>query len=273
MPYVKCQFMKNGFSSYAFLKGAFAFFILFHTATESLQANEHELLQNNTSTSRKAIVYMGNQPPYSFLNDQGEVSGTAIDKVRRIFAEAGVEMSMTLRPWSRAISMFEGDEMSFLMMLDRVPEREDRYVWISPLASQQFKLISRKRSDFIYKTHDDFINGDHKAVCFQNSSICEQLLNYGFKKENLVEVPNSLNNGLLRILQFGRADFTIMEENVLKWQQENFKGVWPFRVADDIDYKMTSYLAGHKNMPEDLKNKLMMAVKKLKFDQIDKTQK
>lgn len=269
MPYVKCKIMKNGFASNASMKSVVFILYLFLFLAESVQADEKQQPQNKTPALQKAIVYMGNQPPYSFLNDQGEVSGTAIDKVRQIFAEAGVELSLTVRPWSRAISMFEGDKTSFLMMLDRLPERENQYVWVSPLAKQRFKLISRNRSDFNFKTHDDYINGDHKAVCYQKSSICQQLLNYGFKEESLVEVPNSLDNGLLRILQFGRADFTIMEENVLKWQQDNYEGVWPFRVADDIDFRMTSYLVGHKNMPEELKDKLMMAVKKLKFDQIN----
>lgn len=219
---------------------------------------------------KKFVIYMGHYAPYTYHDEKGEIAGKAVEMAKEIFATAGFEVTLMIRPWSRAISMFEGDPSSFLLMLDRVPEREDRYTWISPLADQRFKLISRKRSDFSFSTKEDIISGNQKAVCYQNSSLCEELLKYGFAKENLVEVPNSLESGLLRILQFGRADFTIMEERVLSWNQENYDGVWPFDIVDDVEITMCSYLVGHKEMPEPIKQKLITAVKALKFDLLDK---
>ena len=269
MPFIKSflLFIKKLTAANKFMLAAVVAIILFAGQAVSLPANAQS---DDAETPQNVVVYMGNHPLYSYYDENGEIAGQAVDMVKQIFEAAGLDVTLTVRPWSRAISMFEGDEHSFLMMLDRVPEREDRYTWISPLADQRFKLISRKRSDLTFKDKQDFITEDHKAVCYQNSSICEQLLKYGFSKENLVEVPNSLDNGLLRILQYGRADFIIMEENVLNWNQENFDGVWPFSVIDDVDFTMCSYLVGHKNMPDHLKQKLLQAVKSLNFDLLDK---
>ncbi len=81
-------------------------------------------------------------PPFAFTQD-GEITGSSVDQVRRIMAEIHPDYTLDIVPWARAIATAETDPATCVFTTTLLPERITRFKWVSPLNIDTLMLVGR----------------------------------------------------------------------------------------------------------------------------------
>lgn len=78
--------------------------------------------------------------PYQTL-EQGEVSGSNTDWVRRLLTEAGVEAEFAMYPWARAYQLAQSEPNVLIYAIARTEAREAEFEWIGRIASFELAVL------------------------------------------------------------------------------------------------------------------------------------
>ncbi|WP_215779147.1 ABC transporter substrate-binding protein [Paludibacterium sp. B53371] len=182
-------------------------------------------------------------PPYNMLDDKGQVSGVSTEIVRQLLQSAGIDFSVGLYPWSRAILMARIQPNTCVYSMSRTPEREALYKWVGPLVYNDWVLFAIKQSS--HPTLTDALRNS-RIGSYKGDAIVDWLTERGFN----VDVANSddLNP---RKLMLERIDF---------WATGKLIGQYWLRrqgLQDRIEPVLTfnrteMYLACQRDMPDAL---------------------
>ena len=90
-------------------------------------------------------IVTGQIPPYSY-EDQGKPRGVAIELVEAMAALVGHSGKVTFLPWKRAVALTERvkDKPRLIIPLNRSPERETKFAWVTRLLEDKTVLVTRK---------------------------------------------------------------------------------------------------------------------------------
>jgi polar amino acid transport system substrate-binding protein len=97
---------------------------------------------NNTTTHARQIITVL-EPPSSYLDSHGRLTGYATDIVRALQKIAGDTTDIQLMPESRALLTAARQANVLLYGFSRTPDRENDYHWIMPLARKKWMLYMR----------------------------------------------------------------------------------------------------------------------------------
>lgn len=98
--------------------------------------------ENNTTTPTCQIITVL-EPPSSYLDSHGQLTGYATDIVRALQKIAGDSTDIQLMPESRALLTAARQTNVLLYGFSRTPDRENDYHWIMPLARKKWVLYMR----------------------------------------------------------------------------------------------------------------------------------
>ncbi|MEX0298516.1 MAG: substrate-binding periplasmic protein [Kordiimonas sp.] len=149
-------------------------------------------------------IYTEDFPPYNFKKQQGKVEGVSVDLVTDLMEEAGLDYSIKLMPWPRAVREAEKDPKGLIFSIARIENREKIYDWLAYLTSPEFYLFARTEDmrDF---TFDAIRRGEFTAICEDNDASCSILRDAGFSNDKLFRRGNGgLSEAVM--IQYGRAD-------------------------------------------------------------------
>lgn len=189
-------------------------------------------------------VYTSDYPPYSLFDDAGEVVGVSAVKVRALLDSIGLRYQITIVPWSRALLLIESNPNSLIFSLDRTPEREERFHWLSALNKVESHLIGRLGLMPDGFSKEKSLSGSYKAVCSRGSSACELLRQYGFSSDDIFAIAARRTTDLVTLLARGRADFIMEDPNVVSG---TYGEASRLRTYDVIEHGVTDYLAASLN--------------------------
>lgn len=88
------------------------------------------------------LVYTESSPPYHYLNENSEVSGSSTQKVKAILERAGATAEFKLVPWARAYRSVERQPQSLIYSLAKTPQREALFHWIAPVSEFKLAFVS-----------------------------------------------------------------------------------------------------------------------------------
>lgn len=94
-------------------------------------------------------------PPYNYLNEQGEVRGTATQLLKSLFERIGLDAEFQLLPWARALTEAQMRENTCVYSTTRTPERDPLFKWIGPLLSNQWGAFSLASASLEANSLDD----------------------------------------------------------------------------------------------------------------------
>ena len=86
-------------------------------------------------------------PPSSMLQN-GEVVGSATEKVRELLARAGIDYTIDLLPWKRAYALAQQRADTCVYSTTRTPERESLFKWVGPTDEGEWVLFGRAGRDY-----------------------------------------------------------------------------------------------------------------------------
>lgn len=146
-------------------------------------------------------IVTGQIPPYTF-EDDGRPAGVAIELVQAMAQRVGHSGKIRFVPWKRALAMAEkrSGEPTLIIPLNRSPEREGRFTWVTRLLKDETTLITRKSGK---PKLDDPVKGlDYTVGVLLGSPLEAELRAKGFRKID-VGVDEETN---ARKLNAGRVD-------------------------------------------------------------------
>ncbi len=92
------------------------------------------------------VILADEQPPTNFTDDGGNITGIAVDMCKEIQKRIGNNDQINLVPWKRAYETALIKPNVIIYTMARTPEREEKFYWITKVASRKWFFITN--SDF-----------------------------------------------------------------------------------------------------------------------------
>lgn len=97
---------------------------------------------------RRTIVVGGdfNYPPYSYMDEKGDLQGFDIDLIRAIAEKIDADITFSFTPWNMAIENLKAGEVDLLMAVLYTEERSQYFDFSIPYNSDSYSIFSREGS-------------------------------------------------------------------------------------------------------------------------------
>lgn len=154
-------------------------------------------------------VYVEHLPP-NVLITQDSVTGRSIDIINEISNITGYKFSIRKEPWVRAYHEGINKPNIVFTGLNRIPEREDKFVWVYKLGYEpQYVWALKGKLNKDFRTgHYAFAQADHKLSQFNS---------FALKEEFTPEIYTvTTREQAIKMLFAGRVDFIVGSERYLK---------------------------------------------------------
>ncbi len=158
-------------------------------------------------------------PPYSY-DQNGRAEGVAVEVVRQTFAKLGLNPSIEVYPWARALRTAERTPNTLLFSVARTPERETWFKWIGTVIGFDVHIYKKSgRTDINIKTLED-LKGYTFAGLIRDVKT-NYLTDLG---AHVHEVSNE--ESAFRMLDLGRIDMVAADRHSAKFRMNKlgFKG-------------------------------------------------
>lgn len=143
-------------------------------------------------------------PPYSYrIKETGDIGGVVTTIVRELMARANIPYSLELQPWVRAFRTTLESPNTCVFLLDRTPERESKFLWISPMLTGRWHLFKRPDSPLSFNRFEDAKS--YRIAGVRGFATAEWLESSGHEKTLLA----ASNVDALELLYRGRVDLWI----------------------------------------------------------------
>lgn len=154
-------------------------------------------------------VYVEHLPP-NVLVSPDSVTGRSIDIINEISNITGYKFSIRKAPWVRAYHDGINNPNIVFTGLNRIPEREDKFVWVYKLGYEPqyvWALKGNLKKDF-RSGHYAFAQSDHKLSQFNAFALKEEF------SPNIYTVTT--REQAIKMLFARRVDFIVGSERYLK---------------------------------------------------------
>ncbi|ODR92745.1 substrate-binding periplasmic protein [Sinorhizobium alkalisoli] len=84
-------------------------------------------------------------PPFNF-REGDTYKGASVEQVRLLMEDAGIDHTMEMMPWARALFLAENHEMHCVFTTVHNQERDRRFKWVEPLLTSRTVLIRKSGS-------------------------------------------------------------------------------------------------------------------------------
>lgn len=112
-----------------------------------------------TLADDKIQVVTENWYPYNYIDKQGVIVGKSTDFVKKILTYSGVDYSIEVYPWARAIRLATTHPNVLIYSILRTPNRENMFYWFCPIGTTNTHKIYKltRRTDIEVKSTDDIV--------------------------------------------------------------------------------------------------------------------
>lgn len=153
--------------------------------------------------------------PFSFINKDGAIDGTATRKVRTILEAAQISYSIELLAWNRAYNQARDNKNVLLYTIYRLQERENDFQWICPLIETNsptlYALASRK--DISITNLNDA--KQYSIGIIGSGWTHDYLIQKGFEAGQHLDVASDENANIRKLLK-GRVDIIVQEAGLVE---------------------------------------------------------
>lgn len=237
------------------------------------------LMLMSTFTLADCELKVGWEPwkPYSYLDDDGALTGLDVVLVRAMAAKAGCEVSFERMPWGRLLeSLRSGRDLQVVTGASRLPERE-AYAWFSePYRDETMQLFMRREdlARYDFTRFEDMIGSGFRLGTARNffygDAFLEVIENPQFR--GLMEEVNTDLQNILK-LEAGRIDGFLADQFVAaRLIREHGPTGWiqahPMAVNSDHIHLMFSKNAVQKDTVQKFNEALEALKRSGEYDQI-----
>ena len=191
-------------------------------------------------------------PPYGYQED-GVLKGIAVDLVKAVMADAGIEYEMKIQPWARAYGLALSTAGHCVFSTVHTPERAGLFEWVEPLFTTELYLVRKAGSKVNPANIDD---AKRYLVGTQLGDYTEALLkNGGFTR---VDLTSEIDLSLKKLIA-GRIDLMPMAASMITSLQMQAVPVEPAILFT----RSVDSLACNKNTSSETLQRMRASLKKL----------
>ena len=118
-----------------------------------------------TEHSKHALWVITNlEPLFSVRDDRGNLTGYAVELVRSILLEAGLQNEILSAPWQRILVESEMKPEVLVFSLARTAEREDKFHWITPITQNAYSLFTHNTNEAVATSIEELPSDARVAV-------------------------------------------------------------------------------------------------------------
>lgn len=190
------------------------------------------------------VAYAEESAPYHYT-ENGQVVGSAAERLRAACELAKLSCSLEILPWARAMAMARQQPNTLLFSIVRSPDREKDFIWLSSISTEPIWIFGRPDSPPVRnvaelaRTRIGVINGSSGAAFLAAAGVPRSAMDFA----------NSIE-GNMRKFAAHRVDFILITDERLERQLSRtelpFKVQKVLRMADATTY----YAMNLKSAPE-----------------------
>ena len=221
-------------------------------------------LASNQTVSAKDLTYMTEQyPPYNYQDMNGRLQGISVDLLEKVWEKMNVSLNRSaikLLPWTDGYERTLKENNTVLFTTFRIPEREQLFKWVGPIASGRDVLLAKSNKNISIVDKEDLRK--IKIGAIEDDCAVQRLLNNGVKKEDLILETKS--TPIIKMLKNGTID---------AWAYNDLAGIWLIQQSGEntSDYKVAyvlaqsdGYYAFNKGTPDSLVQSFQQALNYIK---------
>ncbi|PZU88782.1 MAG: ABC transporter substrate-binding protein [Shinella sp.] len=209
-----------------------------------------------TSVSAETIRFTTEDyPPYNYRQGNG-YTGAGYKQVIELMKYVEADYTVELMPWARAFALAEAEANTCVFTTAHIPERNDRFKWVEPLAIDRNFMIARKESG-VEVANDE--QAKRYVVGTQRDDYTQDLLERnGFPK---IDLATDLDLTLKKLVA-GRIDLMPISEKFYMKLKKEGKPV----EAQYVFSRQTFSIACNINFPEQLHRTMQEALNRIMAD-------
>lgn len=203
-------------------------------------------------------------PPLGYVNKDGKIVGMAVDIVKALLEETGIDGKFSMLPWARAYHMAKTEENVLIFSLTKTEERERIFKLVGPIFSDKAYLYKlKKRNDIQLSSLNDakkfYIGVVNKYYSHQ------YLVSKGFEIGKNLDIVFSPELNFRKFIN-ERFDLMISIETYFNYQVKE-SGFDPeiFEKAL-LAMSIENYLGFSAKTDDEIINRFKQALKKIKSD-------
>lgn len=201
-------------------------------------------------------------PPYVYQDEQGNIVGKDVDKLKKIFKLANIDYKLEYRPWNRALSEVKNQSNVLMYPISRTPDREKEFQWIIPLHSLNYRLYGLKGS--FDPTNVDLKSGKYTLTCQDTTILCKILEVFGVPERSIIRSSSLEIKQVARMFRSGRINFLIVDKDGLSsYIPELGIEASEMIAVENYNYPVMEYLAGNTQVSKSVIKKLNLAALQL----------
>jgi polar amino acid transport system substrate-binding protein len=152
-------------------------------------------------------------PPYQYIDDQGNMTGYAVELVQAILDDLESSEEIWMYPWARTYKLATSRKNVLVFSLARTPERESLFHWIGEIHHENYTLFALKSNQEI--NVNSLEDATTYNVAVTRSSVAEHILTrLGF---NSLEKTDSFEQCITMLLR-KNSDLILASDYALKHQ-------------------------------------------------------
>lgn len=191
-------------------------------------------------------LYTESFAPFSYQQD-GELTGKAVDIVRLMASEINEPYSIKMWPWIRAYTKVKETPNTGLFLVAKTPAREKLFKWVGPIIEDQIYLCQRASSTAAQSQRLEQLSKRSKIAITRGFPEQEILQRHGFINLKLTKTPLHA----LKLLQRGLVDFVSCTPYTFpQLITDAGLNATAFQYTPMLVYRAELYLAFNKQTPD-----------------------
>ncbi|HDZ45889.1 hypothetical protein LCGC14_0167500 [marine sediment metagenome] len=161
------------------------------------------------------IINTEEYPPFNYLDDHGQIIGSATLLLRTALRQADIQARFQLLPWARAYTEARLSHHHCVYSTTRTPEREALFQWVGPLVTNEWAAFSLAERDLSITSLSDL--NVWRVGSFREDAVGDYVASHGI---NVLRAPSERENiarlkaGLIDVIVTGKATGEFMAEEV-----------------------------------------------------------
>jgi len=203
-------------------------------------------------------------PPYQY-KENGKLVGISVDIVKSIQKKIDNHSKINVYSWIRANEILDKFKNTMLFSMMRIPERENKYIWLGPIDKIDIVFFKRKDSNISLNSLED-AKKVHKIGVIRRFASCEFLLDKNFKNLDIIYGHDDQN---IKKLLRGRIDLWPSSKKPTLYelkQKHLLDKIVP--IKNVVLIRGYLYIAFNKNTDKKIINKWKKAFEELKKEGI-----
>jgi polar amino acid transport system substrate-binding protein len=210
----------------------------------------------------KLVVVTETVPNWHYINEQGELVGTVLDKVKTALDKSGLDYTLSVNSWSLSYNVALRDKNTCIFSIARLSVREDKFIWIKQLASMSASFYSFKPLETPLNTLAQA--KQYRIAVLKDNYSHHFLVKHGFSEQKQLLLLNSFDR-IFDILKNRQSsiDLVVLSEQHLIEKQKHKDSVLinlvPQMQLEPVP--LTHYFACNKDMDKATITQLQHAFK------------